>query len=68
MKTSTERLAHFYIKQIIRVVDALQLCYDKKLSDEQCLSFANSVQVNGVGNEDYDICCRSPKCEQIISW
>jgi hypothetical protein len=68
VKTSTERLTHFYIKQIIRVVGALQLCCGKKLSNEECLSFTNTVQVNGVGNDNYDICYRSPKCQQIISW
>jgi hypothetical protein len=57
------RLTLFYIKQIIRVVDALQLCCGKKLSNEKCLSFTNTVQVNGVGNRfgifdtfDYFLC------------
>ena len=68
VKTSTKRLIHFYIKHIIRVVDALQLCCCKKLSNEECLSFTNTVHVNGVENDNYDICYRSPKCQQIISW
>ena len=68
VKTSTERLTHFYIKQIIRDFDALQLCCGKKLSNEECRSLTNTLQVNGVGNDNYDICYRSPKCQQINSW
>jgi hypothetical protein len=47
---------------------SIKLCCGKKLSNEECLSFTNTVQVNVVGNDNYDICYRSPKCQQIISW
>lgn len=68
VRTSIRRLTKKIINQIMRVFDALQIYFGKQLTKEQCMSLTYTVQVKAIGNENYDICYKSAKCEQIISW